>query len=130
MAAVAACRLTSRSEPAVGPTLGNWECAALPAMTATPSVQLAYSHIHSQLVLATADDHAAERGYVGEIAAPGERYVIFADHAVIGRIEIDPAMRRAVDRHPGMGGIPADQRTVLSGAGGSDVSAHVAGGET
>src|SRR5258707_1061424 len=122
----------------------DWKCAALPATTATPSAKPAYSHIHAQLVPTAADDHATERRYIREIAAPGERYVIFTDHAVIGRIEIDPAMRRAVDRHPGMGGIPSDQRRALSGvggipsdqrialsgAGGSDVSAHVAGGET
>lgn len=99
-------------------------------MTASPSAQPAYSHIDIHLVLAAADDHAAERRYVGKIAAPGERYVILADYAVIGGIEIDPAVRWAVHRYPAMGGISADQRIALSGAGGSDVSAYVAGGET
>src|SRR6202034_3370224 len=98
--------------------------------TATPSAQPAYPHVHAHLVPAAAHDHAAERRHVVEIPSPGEGHVIFADHAVVGRIEIDPAVRRAVHRHPGMGDIASDQGIALSGAGGPDVSAHVAGGET
>ena len=95
-----------------------------------PSAEPPDPHVHAQLVPPAADDHAAERRHVAEIPPPGERHVVFADHAVVGRIEIDPAMRRTVHRYPGVGGIAADQGVRLSVAGGPDISAHVAGGET
>ena len=41
--------------------------------------------------------------------------MILTDQAIVGRIEIDPAVRRAIDRYPGVGGIAADQGGVKAG---------------
>src|SRR5450631_2989454 len=84
-----------------------------------------YPHIDLELVPAAADDHAAQGRDVAEVAAPGQRDVILAEHAVVGGIEIQPAERRTVHGNPGMRGIPADRRFAPS-AHGSYIAADVA----
>ena len=49
-------------------------------------------------MLGAAEQDAAQRADVAVVAAPGQRHVRASDDDVVGRIEIDPAVTRAVDR--------------------------------
>jgi hypothetical protein len=65
---------------------------------------------HLEFLLAAAEDHAAHRRHVAEVASPAERDVLVVDQAVVGRVEIDPARCLAApSRDPGMRGVGADQ---------------------
>src|ERR1700676_4393172 len=50
---------------------------------------------------AAADDHAAQRGYVAEVASPGDDDVVGTHAHIVGRVEIDPAEGGTKDGNPG-----------------------------
>src|SRR5882757_896615 len=91
-------------------------------------LQRLHAYIDLQFVLPPADDHAAKRRHVSEVSAPCQSDVVLAHHAIVGRIETQPAERRAVDGHPGMRGVSADCRFAAL-PGGSNIAAYIAGGE-
>src|SRR3984957_11069194 len=73
-----------------------------PVKFTVPRLERLHAYIDLQFVPPPADDHAAQRRHVAEVPAPCQSDVVFAHHAIVGRIEIQPAERWAVDRHPGM----------------------------
>ena len=79
-------------------------------------------------MIGAAQDHAAQRRDIAEIPAPGHGDVVRAREAAVGGIELDPAVRRAPHRHPGVRRRIADQLlTAFSRSGiGAQVAAHVA----
>ena len=87
-------------------------------------------HRHAVGVRVAAQDHAAQRAHVGEVAAPGDDDMVFLGHQVVGRVELDPAGRLAAPhRDPGVAGVGAAQRDLLLGVDRADVARDVAGGE-
>ena len=57
---------------------------------------------HLELVAAASVDDAAQRRHVAKIAADGQGDVSVADHAVVGRVQVDEAEARRMDRQPGV----------------------------
>jgi hypothetical protein len=65
-------------------------------------------------VVAAAQDDAAQRADVGEVAAPGDGDVVLLGDQVVGRVEMDPACRLAAPhRDPGVAGVGAAQRDLV-----------------
>src|SRR5512139_683932 len=75
-------------------------------------VRLLEIHADPEPVRAAAEDHAAQRAHIAEVAAPGEHDVLVPHDDVVGGIEADPAMIRSEPRlDPGMrliGAAPRD----------------------
>ncbi|SCC91630.1 hypothetical protein THIX_10671 [Thiomonas sp. X19] len=80
---------------------------------------------HVQRVFATAADDATQGGDVGEVAADGDAHVVGRGLAVVGGVELDPAMRRAPDLHPGVRGVGAHQLRFAGGRARAQVAADV-----
>src|ERR1700692_3727334 len=57
---------------------------------------------------AAADDHAAQRGYVAEVASPGDDDVVGTHAHIVGRVEIDPAEGWTKDGNPGVRSVRTD----------------------
>ena len=58
------------------------------------SVQRLHRHADVQRVARAAVQHAAHRRDVGVVAADGQRHVVFAGLAAVGRVEVGPVARR------------------------------------
>ena len=84
------------------------------------------AHADVQRVRAAAEDHAAQRADVAVVASPGEGDVAQVGQDVVGRIEIDPAECRAVDREPGVRRVGADQPRLARRRIGEQIAADVA----
>ncbi len=85
----------------------------------TSSTEGVHVDRHLQLVLAAAEDHALERGDVGEVAAVGDGDVLVGRDQVVGRVEVDPADVGDERADPGVRGVGADQLRRGRAAGGS-----------
>ena len=74
--------------------------------------------------------HAPHRRNVGVVATDGQRHIVLAGLAIVGRIEIDPAARtiaaRQVDGGPGMRRVGADQSRFARRRLGQQVAADIA----
>ena len=82
-----------------------------------------HGHTDREFMPTAADDHAAQRRYVAEIASPRNRDVIGADAHIVGGIQIHPSERRAENRHPGVRSVGAHP---ISGRIGRRMSAQIA----
>ena len=86
-----------------------------------------------QLVVGAAVQHAAQGRDVRVVAAGGERHVIFARRAVVGRVQVGPFARFTVagqvDGHPGVRGVAAHQARLARRGRREQVAADVAGGQ-
>src|SRR2546425_11136546 len=78
---------------------------------------------HLELLLAAAENHAARRRDIAEVAAPGERDVTVVHQAVVGRIDVDPADGRAPYRDPRVRGVGADQARSAGRRHGKEIAA-------
>ena len=77
-------------------------------------------------LLAAAEDHAADRADVGVVAAPGQGDVPIDGDAVVGRVDVDPAVPGHVEREPGVRGVGADQARLVGRRRRFEVAADVA----
>ena len=80
-------------------------------------------------MLAAAEQHAAHRAHILEIAAEGDRDMLFLGDHIVGRIEVDPAEFGRPDRDPSVGRIRAGELRLALGGIGEKVPAHIARGE-
>src|SRR5215211_2530565 len=80
----------------------------------------------SRPLLAAAENDAANRADVGVIAAPCQGDVAIDGHAVVGRVGVDPAEARYVQRDPRVRGVDADEAWLVRRRRGLDIAAHVA----
>src|SRR5580693_9236026 len=64
---------------------------------------------------ATADDHAAQRGYVAEVASPGDDDVVGTHAHIVGWVEIDPAEGWTKHGNPGVRSVRANVGGVRAG---------------
>ncbi len=95
-----------------------------------------YRDVDRQTMRAPAENDAPQRGNVTEVTTPRDRDVIGAHVSIVGRVQIDPAERGAVDGHPGVRRRPTDERCfalrflarfVPEGA---YIAAHIASGQS
>ena len=83
-------------------------------------------HGHARPLFAAAVDDAADRADVGVVAAPRQRHVAVDGHAIVGRVGVDPADVRHVERDPGVRGVDADEAGLVGRRRRFEIAAHVA----
>ncbi|KAI3483332.1 hypothetical protein L1887_53787 [Cichorium endivia] len=93
--------------------------------SAAELIQRQHRHPHLRVVMATAEDHTAQRRDIGEVAAPAEGDVLQRRQQVVGGIEVDPTVARTEHRNPGMRGIGADQPGLPGRRPGQQVTADI-----
>src|SRR5260221_151515 len=74
-------------------------------------------HVDPVGVRLPAQDHAAQRAHVREVAAPGDGNMVLAGDQIVGRVEMDPAGGRAAPQgDPGVAGVAAPRPWARSAA--------------
>ena len=91
------------------------------------SRQRRYRHTGFELLLATAQNDAAQRRDIRKVPAPAKRQVVLIDASGIGGVDVDPALTGTPGRHPGMRSIGTDQSGFARRRVGQDVARDLAG---